>query len=92
MAPGASIVLAETPGTTRQNIARGGGYPQLMAAENYLINHNVGDVISQSFSLPEQNAAAPGPSRAARPRARRGGPGRSPRSPGRRPSSGRHGG
>ena len=58
MAPGASIVLAETPGTTEQNIAAGGGYPQLMEAENYLITHHVGDVISQSFSLPEQNFPA----------------------------------
>jgi len=55
MAPGASIVLMETPGLTQRNAATGGGYPQLMKAENYLINHNVGDVISQSFSLPEQN-------------------------------------
>ncbi|HEY1670446.1 MAG TPA: S53 family peptidase [Trebonia sp.] len=58
MAPGASIVLAETPGTTAQGIATGAGYPQLMAAENYLVKHNVGDVISQSFSLPEQNFPA----------------------------------
>jgi subtilase family serine protease len=58
MAPGASIVLAETPGTTAQTIGAGGGYPQLMAAEDYLISHNVGDVISQSFSLPEQNFPA----------------------------------
>jgi subtilase family serine protease len=58
MAPGASIVLAETPGTTAQGIATGAGYPQLMEAENYLVNHNVGDVISQSFSLPEQNFPA----------------------------------
>lgn len=58
MAPGASIVLAETPGTTKAGIAMGAGYPQLMAAENYLINHHVGDVISQSFSLPEQNFPA----------------------------------
>ena len=26
-----------------------------MAAENYVIDHDLGDVISQSFSLPEQN-------------------------------------
>jgi subtilase family serine protease len=58
MAPGASIVLAETPGTTANGIGAGGGYPQLLAAENYLINHHVGDVISQSFSLPEQNFPA----------------------------------
>ena len=58
MAPGANIVLAETPGTTAQGIVTGGGYSQLMAAEDYLIDHNVGDVISQSFSLPEQNFPA----------------------------------
>ncbi|HET6189714.1 MAG TPA: hypothetical protein VFE59_22325, partial [Trebonia sp.] len=58
MAPGAGIVLAETPGTTAQGIATGAGYPQLMEAENYLVNHTVGDVISQSFSLPEQNFPA----------------------------------
>jgi subtilase family serine protease len=51
MAPGVNI-LVETPvGET----ATGGGFPQLMAAENYVIPHNLGDVISQSFSLPEQN-------------------------------------
>ena len=55
MAPGASILLVETPGTTASNILTGGGYPQLMAAENYVIEHNLGDVISQSFSMPEQN-------------------------------------
>jgi subtilase family serine protease len=58
MAPGASILLIETPGTTATNIFAGGGYPQLMAAENYVIEHNLGDVISQSFSLPEQNFPA----------------------------------
>jgi subtilase family serine protease len=55
MAPGACILLVETPGTTGTNITTGGGYPQLMAAENYVIRHNLGDVITQSFSLPEQN-------------------------------------
>jgi subtilase family serine protease len=55
MTPGAGIALIETPGLTSTNVASGGGYPQLMAAENYVIGHNLGDVITQSFSLPEQN-------------------------------------
>ena len=58
IAPGASILVAETPVA---ETAAGGGFPQYMAAENYVIRHHLGDVISQSFSLPEQNF----PSRAA---------------------------
>ncbi len=57
-APGASIVLAETPVA---ETLTGGGFPQFVAAENYVIAHNLGDVISQSFGIPEQNF----PSRAA---------------------------
>jgi subtilase family serine protease len=45
-------VLVETPVA---ETAAGGGFPQMMAAENYVVEHNLGDVISQSFSLPEQN-------------------------------------
>ena len=52
IAPGASILLVETP---VQETAAGRGFSQYMAAENYVINHDLGDVISQSFSLPEQN-------------------------------------
>jgi subtilase family serine protease len=55
IAPGANILLVETPGLTNENLLTGGGYTQLMAAENYVIEHNLGDVISQSFSVPEQN-------------------------------------
>ena len=58
IAPGASIVLAETPVA---ETLTGGGFPQFVAAENYVIAHNLGDVISQSFGIPEQNF----PSRAA---------------------------
>jgi subtilase family serine protease len=58
IAPGASIVLAETPVA---ETLTGGGFPQFVAAENYVITHNLGDVISQSFGIPEQNF----PSRAA---------------------------
>jgi subtilase family serine protease len=52
IAPGANILVAETP--VAETLA-GGGFPQFMAAENYVIKHHLGDVISQSFSLPEQN-------------------------------------
>src|SRR3984885_14218987 len=52
IAPGANILLVETPAA---ETASGGGFAQFMAAENYVIVHNLGDVISQSFGLPEQN-------------------------------------
>lgn len=52
MAPGANIVLVETPAA---ETASGGGFAQFIAAENYVIAHDLGDVISQSFGLPEQN-------------------------------------
>ena len=58
IAPGASIVLVETPAA---ETLTGGGFPQFVGAENYVIAHNLGDVISQSFGIPEQNF----PSRAA---------------------------
>jgi subtilase family serine protease len=51
LAPGANILLVETPvdetaGTT--------GFPQIVTAEKYVIGHNLGDVISQSFSTAEE--------------------------------------
>lgn len=52
LAPGANIVLVETP---EPETLTGGGFPQMIKAENDVIKHNVGAVISQSFSLPEQN-------------------------------------
>jgi len=52
IAPGANIVLVETPA---EELPSGGGFSQMMAAENHVINKGIGDVISQSFSLPEQN-------------------------------------
>ncbi len=52
IAPGASILLVETPA---DETLTGGGFAQFMAAENYVVSHGLGDVISQSFGLPEQN-------------------------------------
>jgi subtilase family serine protease len=51
IAPGANILLVETP--VQESV--GAGFSAYMAAENYVIEHDLGDVISQSFSLPEEN-------------------------------------
>jgi hypothetical protein len=61
LAPGASLVLAETPVA---ETLRGGGFAAFMAAENYVVTHGLADVISQSFGIPEQNF--PGPAALAR--------------------------
>ena len=50
IAPDANIVLAETPVAEAEGTS---GFPQMMSAEESLINHGVGDVISQSFGATE---------------------------------------
>ena len=50
IAPGANIVLAETPVAEEEGTS---GFPQMMQAEETLINEGVGDVISQSFGATE---------------------------------------
>jgi subtilase family serine protease len=52
IAPGADILLVETPVA---ETGTGGGFEAMMAAEQYVLKHNMGAVISQSFSLPERN-------------------------------------
>ena len=51
MAPGANILLVETPVDETLGLQ---GFPQMIEAENYVINHRLGDVISQSFGATEQ--------------------------------------
>jgi subtilase family serine protease len=51
MAPDASIVLVETPTSENEGTS---GFPQIVKAEEYVINHHLGGVISQSFSATEQ--------------------------------------
>ena len=46
VAPGAKIVLVETPVSQVQGVT---GLPEMMAAEKKLIDQGIGDVISQSF-------------------------------------------
>jgi len=51
IAPGANIVLAETPVSETEGVH---GFPQIVTAENYAIKHYHADVISQSFSATEE--------------------------------------
>jgi subtilase family serine protease len=51
IAPGAKIVLAETPVAETEGVT---GLPEMMNAERSLINAGVGDVITQSFGATEQ--------------------------------------
>ena len=51
IAPGANILLVETPVSETEGVT---GFPQIVEAENYVLKHHLGDVISQSFSATEQ--------------------------------------
>jgi len=51
VAPGANLLLVETPVSETEGVH---GFPQIVRAEEYVLNHHLGDVISQSFSATEQ--------------------------------------
>jgi subtilase family serine protease len=51
MAPAARIVLVETPVSENEGTS---GFPQIVAAEKYVLAHHLGGVISQSFGATEQ--------------------------------------
>jgi subtilase family serine protease len=51
IAPGASILLAETPVSETEGVT---GFPEIVQAEKYVIDHYHADVISQSFGATEQ--------------------------------------
>ena len=51
MAPDANILLVTTPVAETEGVV---GFPQMIEAENYVIDHHLGDVISQSFAATEQ--------------------------------------
>jgi subtilase family serine protease len=51
IAPGANILLVETPVAETEGTV---GFPQIVKAENYVIDHQLGDVISQSFGATEE--------------------------------------
>lgn len=49
-APRANILLVETPVSETEGVT---GFPEIVKAENYVIDHNMADVISQSFGATE---------------------------------------
>jgi subtilase family serine protease len=51
MAPDANILLVETPTSENEGTS---GFPAIVKAETYVVNHHLGGVISQSFSATEQ--------------------------------------
>jgi subtilase family serine protease len=51
VAPGAKLLLVETPVSETEGVQ---GFPQIVAAEEYVLSHYRVDVISQSFSATEQ--------------------------------------
>ena len=51
IAPQAKILLVETPVSEEEGRT---GFPQIIKAEKYVINHDLGGVISQSFSATEE--------------------------------------
>jgi subtilase family serine protease len=55
IAPGANILLVETPVAETEGVT---GFPQIIRAEQDVIDHGLGDVISQSFSATEQTFAS----------------------------------
>jgi subtilase family serine protease len=55
-APNAKILLVETPVSETEGIT---GLPEIVAAENYVINHNLATVISQSFGATEATFTSP---------------------------------
>ena len=50
MAPGANILLVTTPTAETLGVQ---GFPQMMAAEQYIVDHQLAQVISQSFASAE---------------------------------------
>lgn len=50
IAPGASILLVETPVAETEGTA---GFPQIVAAENDVVDHHLAQIISQSFGANE---------------------------------------
>jgi subtilase family serine protease len=52
MAPGARILLVVTPVAETEGAT---GFPEIVRAEQYVVEHRLADVISQSFGSAEQN-------------------------------------
>jgi subtilase family serine protease len=55
-APGANILLVETPVSETEGVQ---GFPEIVTAENFVIDNELGDVISQSFGATEETFPSP---------------------------------
>jgi subtilase family serine protease len=55
LAPGASILLVETPVSENEGTS---GFPRIVRAEEYVVNHGLASVISQSFGATEETFAS----------------------------------
>jgi subtilase family serine protease len=64
IAPGANILLVETPTDETEGVQ---GFPQDVTAEQYVLKHYHADVISQSFSATEQSFSSEGGFNAVKP-------------------------
>jgi subtilase family serine protease len=51
IAPGANLLLVETPVAETEGTQ---GFPEIVTAENYVVDHGLADVITQSFGATEQ--------------------------------------
>jgi subtilase family serine protease len=51
IAPDANILLVETPVAETEGVT---GFPEMIRAENFVVDHHLADVISQSFGATEQ--------------------------------------
>ena len=56
MAPGARILLVVTPIAETEGVV---GFPEIVSAERYVVEHHLADVISQSFGAAEQTFPSP---------------------------------
>jgi len=56
MAPGADILLIETPVAETEGIT---GFPEIVEAETYVLDHDLADVFSQSLGATEQTFVSP---------------------------------
>jgi len=63
MAPGADILVVSTPVSETEGVA---GFPEIVQAENYVIDNGLADVISQSSGRPSRPSRAPSAAFAAR--------------------------
>ena len=54
--PAAKILLVETPISETEGVQ---GFPEIVKAENYVIDHHLAGVISQSFGATEETFPSP---------------------------------